>query len=131
MCGGRLTADRDEWRKECRDFGSIRYGNSASCQDEQRQRVRRHEELLKEANEDQNIAGARISLADMMMGRADFKSGESYDRNGLSAEMLECLPLVLVWRLGELFNHQYSQPFEDEPSSWEVIPATGIPKEGK
>ena len=79
VCGGRLTADRDEWRKECIDFGNIRYGNSANGQDEQKRRVRRHEDLLKKAKEDQedqNVVGARISLADMMMGRADFKSGK-------------------------------------------------------
>ena len=52
VCGGNLTADRDEWRKECRDFGSIRYGNTANGQDEQKQRVRRHEDLLEKAKEE-------------------------------------------------------------------------------
>ena len=105
----------------------MRYGDDSNDQNEQQRRVQRHEEQLQQAGQQDD----NITLADMMMGRADLKPGKSCDRNGLSAEMLRCLPLVLVWRIGEMFNQQYSQPFECQPKSWDIIPATGIPKEGK
>ena len=117
--------------KECGRFGGDRYGDTQNDIEDQILRVRRHDDEMEERRKNQEQQPQLISMADMMLGRADFKEGKSSDREGLSAEMLKALPLLLVWRLQKLFDRLYSVPHHDEPSSWEWFQQQVYPRRGK